>query len=95
MLLGDSSDIQHGATAFSCVMAVVTAVIGYMTGRDRLKFDAERVKLLATVDSHAKEIAECKDDRTQLRQMVDKLQNRMERHGIDCTEHKEDKPPEK
>lgn len=68
------------------VGAAITSITGYLSNRDKLKYDAERVKLFQDVASLKRreevcqrDIAQLQEDRENFRGQVAKLQTQMER----------------
>jgi hypothetical protein len=61
------ADVAAGASVVACLLAAITGLFGWLTARDKLKYDAMMIELRMRVGA-------CEDDRAELRTRVESLE---------------------
>ena len=76
MLLAES-DVNNGITLLACLMAAISGLFSWLAGRenrlaarDKMEFDAERVKMLSDIARLASEHKDCEERHDSLQQQV-------------------------
>jgi hypothetical protein len=70
MLFADANDTATGASLIACAFAAINGLFLWLSSRDKLRNDAEVVKLKADFEHLREHTEECQQERVELRAEV-------------------------
>lgn len=78
MQLFASSEVAAGASVVACGLAAITGLFGWLSARDKLRFDGELVRLKLTTEHLQRDHKSCEERYNALQAQVSTLQNRVD-----------------
>lgn len=72
---GAAPTVAGGAAVVACFLAACTALFGWLTARDKLRFDADVVQMKADLKYLREEVTECHNERTEQYRRLDEYHN--------------------